>query len=58
MTIEKEEMKEQILKGLIQVVNAFEGGNELISNQGQALDETSALYNFIDLAKKAKELYS
>lgn len=46
--------KTQILKSLVDVLNAYEGATSLISNQGQALDGYSALASFLDIARKAK----
>ena len=46
----------KIIIDLIAVLNAYEGGVETISNQGQAMDGYSALANFVSVAKRAKEL--
>jgi len=44
-------------KEMIRILNAYEGGDELISNQGQALDGYSALANFVELARRIKQEY-
>lgn len=43
----------EIVLHLIEIEQALNGGKELVSNQGQALDGISALANFVDLAKEA-----
>lgn len=45
-----------IVKELIEILDCYEGKKSLISNQGQALDGYAALENFLDLARKAKEI--
>ena len=49
---------ERIMDDLVRVVNAYEGKGALFSCQGQGMDGYSALANFIEIAKKARELRS
>lgn len=44
-----------IVEDLIRILNAYENGKDLISNQGQALDGFSALAEFVGLATKARK---
>lgn len=46
---------EKLLVDLVDVLLAYEGGAPTISNQGQSLDGYSALSNFVDIAKRARE---
>ena len=46
----------EITRDLVRVLDALEGGQELISNQGQAMDGYSALVNFREIARRAKIL--
>lgn len=46
--------KKEIIEKLVEILDAYENQDALISNQGQALDGYSALANFVELAKKAK----
>ena len=48
----------EICKSLVDILNAYEGGTSLVSNQRQALDGYSALANFISVAKNARHLIS
>lgn len=48
--------KDEIIDRLVEILDAYEGGAETISNQGQAMDGYSALANFVSVAKRAKEL--
>lgn len=48
-----ENLKEVCVK-LVRILDAYEGGTAIMSNQGQALDGYSALANFISIAKKAR----
>jgi hypothetical protein len=50
MLIEKD-----IIKKLIEILNLYENKTPLISNQGQVLDGYSALAEFINIAKEARE---
>jgi hypothetical protein len=50
------ESHEEIIHALVRVLNAYENKTPLVSNQGQALDGFSALANFVQIAKKAREL--
>lgn len=50
-----EEIKNKILKDLVNVLEAYQGSIEIIANQGQAMDGYSALHNFISIAERAKE---
>lgn len=49
------EQQRAIIKKLVRVLDAYDGGEELISNQGQAMDGFSALANFVSVARKAKK---
>lgn len=57
-SIEDSEIAEliDIRNRLVRVLNAYEGGDALISNQGQALDGYSALANFVSIARRASDL--
>lgn len=44
----------QIAEKLIRILDLYEEGTPLVSNQGQALDGYSALAEFVALAKIAK----
>ncbi len=46
---------EEVVKKLIKILDCYDGGTVLISNQGQALDGFSALAEFVSLARKAKK---
>lgn len=46
----------ELLIELVEVLDAYEGKKELVSNQGQALDGFSALAEFVCIARKAREL--
>lgn len=46
----------EVVVWLVRILDAYEGGVELVSNQGQALDGYSALAEFVGLAKEAREL--
>ena len=46
----------KIIDDLTDVINAYEAHNQLFSCQGQAMDGYSALANFVQIAKKAREL--
>ena len=46
--------KSEIVEQLVKILDAYERKTPLISNQGQALDGFSALSNFVNLAKKAR----
>ena len=48
--------EKEIIQDLVDILDAYEGGAELASNQGQAMDGYSALANFVDIAEKAREL--
>lgn len=50
------EKSNQIIRKLVDVLDALEGGSSLISNQGQPLDGYSALANFRAIAQEAKEV--
>jgi len=41
-------------RALVDILNAYEGGQPLISCQGQAMDGYSALHNFVELARKVR----
>ena len=45
-----------LLAKLVRVLNAYEGGDALVSNQGQAMDGYSALANFKAIAEQARDL--
>ena len=45
-----------LLAKFVNVLNAYEGGDALVSNQGQGMDGYSALANFNALAKEARDL--
>ena len=46
----------EIIRKLIYTLDCYDGGEPLISNQGQSLDGYSALANFVELAREAKAL--
>jgi hypothetical protein len=46
----------RILTQLSNILDAYEKGIPLVANQSQALDGFSALANFLDVARKAKNL--
>ena len=48
--------EKEICKSLVEILDAYEGGVSLVSNQGQAMDGYSALANFISVAEKARHL--
>ena len=48
--------EKEIVVKLINILDCYEGGTEIVSNQGQSLDGYSALANFVELARKAKEM--
>ena len=48
----------QLLVDIVNILDAYEGQTELISNQGQAMDGYSALANFVSVAKRAKSVLS
>jgi len=43
-----------LIEDLIKVHEAYHNGDELVSNQGQALDGFSALANYDDIARQLK----
>lgn len=45
---------ENIENKMIEILDAYEGKKELISNQGQALDGYSALASFLELTKQIR----
>ena len=45
-----------LLARIVQVLDAYEGGCGLVSNQGQAMDGYSALANFKAIAEDARDL--
>ena len=45
-----------LLAQLVQVLNAYEGGDALVSNQGQGMDGYSALANFKAIAEQGRDL--
>jgi len=45
-----------VCQKLIDILDAYEGRNEMISNQGQALDGYSALHNFVSIARYARKI--
>jgi len=53
----KMEEKDIIIRNLIDTLNAYEGGEVLIANQGQALDGFSALATFVSIATRARKLF-
>jgi len=48
----------KLLLDLVRILTAYENNLQLVSNQGQSLDGFAALANFLDVAKKAKEVLS
>lgn len=48
--------RDEIIKRLVDVLGAYEGGNVLVSCQGQAMDGYSALANFVGIAEDAREI--
>lgn len=44
-----------IINDLVAVLEAYEGGDCLLSNQGQALDGYAALANFVEIARRARD---
>ncbi len=46
--------EKQVTEQLIYILDCYEGGKPLLSNQGQALDGYSALAEFVALAERAK----
>lgn len=47
---------DKLLNSLIHTLDMYEGGKPSLANQGQALDGYSALYNFVEIAKKIRQL--
>lgn len=46
---------ERYVEELIKILAAYEGKKILISCQGQAMDGYTALANFVDLARRARD---
>lgn len=46
----------EIIDRLVRVIDAYEGQNALFSCQGQAMDGYSALAEFVDIAKNARNI--
>ena len=46
-----------VVRDLVDVLEAAEGGRKVVSNQGQALDGYSELANYRAVAKKARILW-
>ena len=46
-----------IIKSLVDVLDAYEGKKPLLSCQGQAMDGYSALANFVSIAEEARTLH-
>ncbi len=47
--------KDEIVEKLVRIIDVYEGGDALFSNQGQAMDGYSALAEFVSLAKIARD---
>ena len=57
-TLTKEGKVTKLLLDLVCILTAYENNLQLVSDQGQSLDGFAALANFLDVAKKAKEVLS
>jgi len=54
--LSEHEMTLDLLTKLVLTLDAYEGGDSLVSNQGQAMDGYSALANFKSIAEEARDL--
>lgn len=50
--------EKHLVTQLIDVLNVYEGHRTLFACQGQSMDGYSALANFLDIAKKLRNIWS
>jgi hypothetical protein len=51
-----EEDYKQIVRDIVKIIKAYDGGDALFSCQGQAMSGYAALAEFVSIARKAREL--
>jgi hypothetical protein len=54
--LEKLNKYQVVIDNLTEVINAYEGKASVYGTQGQAMDEYSALANFVHIASEARDL--